>query len=66
MELVFSEIASSVDGEDRQHGRDRVGIKFVGSMIDVILKVDVALEGDSRIRLHNTVITSTRMKVSSQ
>lgn len=65
MELFFSEVSASGDGEDRKQDIGGIIIKRILLMIVIILEVDAALEGDSCIRLSIKISTSTVMKVSS-
>ena len=65
MELLFSEVAASGDGEDGKQDIRGVIIEHVLLVIIIVLQVDAALEGDSGIRLNSNKVTSTTMKVSS-
>ena len=65
MELLFSEVAASGDGEYGKQDIRGVIIEHVLLVIIIVLQVDAALEGDSGIRLNSKKVTSTTMKVSS-
>lgn len=65
MELLFSEVAASGDGEDGKQDIRGVIIEHILLVIIIVLQVDAALEGDSGIRLNSNKVTSTTMKVSS-
>ena len=65
MELVLGQVAAAVDAEEGEQGGVRIREEQVGLVQVVVLQVDVALEGHSRVRLHSPTTTSTMAKVSS-